>query len=131
MNQQTAATPALRDEIAAVGFWWHSIDLAGVVTPGGKTIVYREWPDARRFGEWALSPSEAEDGGGRKFDWRVGPAHRVGLRQGINEIKRMILEEEGWRWDYEKQAWDDSRAEKIERRLIDPRLGAEGIPSLD
>ena len=102
-----------------------------LVTPGGKTIVYREWPDARRFGEWALSPSEAEDGGGRKFDWRVGPAQRVGLLQGINEIKRMILEEEGWRWDYEKQAWDDSRAEKIERRLIDPRLGAEGIPSMD
>ncbi len=46
MNQQTAATPALRDEIAAVGFWWHSIDLAGVVTPGGKSA-------ARLAQEWA------------------------------------------------------------------------------
>ena len=102
-----------------------------LVTPGGKTIVYREWPDVRRFGEWALSPADSEDGGGRRNDWRVGPAQRVGLLQGINEIKRMILEEEGWVWDAAKQAWDGSHAEQIERRLIDPRLGAEGIPSMD
>jgi tRNA (mo5U34)-methyltransferase len=28
---------ALRDEVAAVELWWHSIDLGGVVTPGVKT----------------------------------------------------------------------------------------------
>ncbi len=37
---------ALREAIAATGFWWHSIDLGdGLLTPGGKNaaLLRREW----------------------------------------------------------------------------------------
>lgn len=100
------------------------------VTPEGATIVYREWPDKARFGEWALPPTDGTDGRlGRT--WRTGPAMYDGAGRGIIAYKELILKAEGWRWDEEKGAWDDTGAEKIERRLIDPRMGGAEIPSVE
>lgn len=95
-----------------------------VVTPQGWRIVYREWPDYHRFGAWALPPERADHN-----DWRPGEAQRLGLEPGIDRYKRLMLELEGWRWDSEKREWDGSQSETIFRRLIDPRLGGQGVPS--
>ena len=93
------------------------------VTPAGHTIVYREWPDAQRYGPWAVPPE-----GGDKHDWRPGEAQRLDSGRGMDGYKRLILELEGWTHDPKTGAWDGSRSERIERRLIDPRLGGAGIP---
>ena len=94
------------------------------VTPQGWRIVYREWPDYPRYGEWALPPERAD-----QSDWRPGEAQRLGLQPGIDRYKRLMLEAEGWRWDEQAQAWDGSRSETIQTRLIDPRMGGQGVPS--
>lgn len=89
-----------------------------LVTPDPeRVIVYREWPDFQRYGEWAL-PGEKIDG-----PWSRGPAQRADAGAGIKEYKRRILEAEGWVWDDDAGCWDDSGAEPIEVRLIDPRMG--------
>lgn len=94
------------------------------VTPQGWTIVYREWPDYQRFGEWALPPERAD-----LHDWRPGEAQRLGLEPGIDRYKRLMLQLEGWVWDAATESWDGSKSETIQRRLIDPRLGGQGVPS--
>lgn len=100
------------------------------VTPEGWRIVYREWPDKKRHDEWALPPKDGSDGRmGRT--WQPGPAMYDGAGRGIIAYKKLILELEGWRWDDARGAWDDTHAEKIERRLIDPRMGGTEIPSAD
>lgn len=92
------------------------------VTPAGKAIVYREWPDRRRYGDWAEQPPDGAKGVNR-YNWTPGPAQ---IRDGVNGItgyKRLILELEGWRWDEAARKWNGDRAEKIQCRLIDPRGG--------
>lgn len=92
------------------------------VTPAGKVVVYREWPDRRRFGDWAEQPPDGAKGVNR-YNWLPGPAQ---VRESVNGIigyKRLILELEGWVWDEGKKAWDGAKAEKIQARLIDPRGG--------
>jgi hypothetical protein len=102
------------------------------VTPAGHRIVYREWPDAPNYDEWAVSPSEAtEADGARKWDWRPGPAQRTDAGGSINRYKRMIMELEGQVWLQSERRWDASKAEPIQRRLLDPRLGGEKVPNLD
>lgn len=96
------------------------------VTPEGWVIVYREWPDAQRYGEWALPPEKAHS-----LDWRVGEAQRVDAGAGMTEYRRRILEAEGWVWDEGRKVWDGSKAEKIAARLIDPRLGGQNMPGQD
>lgn len=96
------------------------------VTPQGWRIVYREWPDYPRFGEWALPPENAN-----QHDWRPGEAQRLGLEPGIDRYKKLMMELEGWRFEADAQhdLWDGSKSETIQRRLIDPRLGGSGVPS--
>lgn len=96
------------------------------VTPQGWRIVYREWPDYPRYGAWALPPERAD-----QHDWRGGEAQRLGLDPGIDRYKRLMMELEGWRWDAKSEEWDGSQAERIQRRLIDPRLGGTGVPNQD
>jgi hypothetical protein len=94
------------------------------VTPQGWRILYREWPDYHRYGAWALPPDR-----GDKIDWRPGEAQRIESGRGIDSYKRIMLELEGWRWDAQREEWDGSHSETIFRRLIDPRLGGQGVPS--
>lgn len=103
-----------------------------LVTPAGHRIAYREWPDRPTYDEWALSPAEAtEADGARKWDWRPGPAQRNEAGGGINRYKDLIMQLEGHVWIPGEQRWDSANAEQIQRRLMDPRLGGEKVPSLD
>lgn len=95
-------------------------------TPMGHTIVYREWPDKKRYGAWAMAPNKAE-----QVDWRPGDAQRLEAGRGMDGYKRLMYELEGARYDEAKETWDFSFAETIERRLIDPRFGGMGVPGQD
>lgn len=95
-------------------------------TSQGWIIVYREWPDMQRYGEWALAPEKVE-----KADWRPGIAQRMDAGAGMKEYRRRILEAEGWWWDEKQHKWDGTRAEKIAQRLIDCRMGGQGTPGQD
>jgi tRNA (mo5U34)-methyltransferase len=46
---QSPSTPDLASRVASVPFWWHSIDLGGVVTPGRKSpeVLQRELTNCR------------------------------------------------------------------------------------
>lgn len=105
------------------------------VTPEGWRILYREWPDMQRYEEWARSPADLdedqEQSVGRKHDWRPGPAQRMEKGRGMADYRRLILEAEGWTWDPATRKWDGTKAEKIQRRLIDPRMGGQGVPGQD
>ena len=68
----------------------------------GRKYVYREWPDRKTYGEWAI-PGEKPDGS-------IGPAQNIGGGRGVTEIKEIIESAEN--------------GEKIEERYIDPRAGA-------
>ena len=68
----------------------------------GRKYIYREWPDRKSFGEWAI-PGEKPDGS-------IGPAQSVGGGRGVEEIKDIIESLEN--------------GEEIEERYIDPRAGA-------
>ena len=102
-----------------------------LVTPQGHAIVYREWPDHPTHGEWAVSPAEAQDesAGSRRWDFRPGPAQRSEAGRGMRDYKRLILTLEGAVWDERTKAWDTTKAEKIERRFMDPRFGGMEVPS--
>lgn len=84
-----------------------------------RTFLYREFPDRARHGWWA-EPGEKPDG-------KHGPAQRLGFGGGIVDIKRTILEAEGWIWD--EGEWDGSEAEVIFASYIDPRMGGAEVPS--
>jgi hypothetical protein len=79
----------------------------------GKLYIYREWPDARTHGEWALP--------GGKHDGVPGPAQRAGAGRSIREYKELIEQIED--------------GEPIMARLIDPRAAenksGDGVTPLD
>jgi len=89
---------------------WVAVDSAG------RHFIYREWPDVPRFGEWAVA-SESE----RRWDGEPGPAQES-LGYGVIDYKRIILEDEGNRFDPQSEEWDFC-GEPIEERYIDPRSG--------
>jgi len=97
-----------------------------LVTPQNWSIVYREWPDRQRYDEWALHPASSE-----KLDWRPGPAQRTEAGRGMADYRRMILQLEGASFDAGRREWDFKQAEKIQRRMIDCRMGGAGVPSQD
>ena len=100
-----------------------------LVTPQGWTIVYREWPDAPRYGEWALPPAD-DASGGLRVDYRSGPAQRADSGRGLASYKSMLLEAEGWVYEPEKRTWAAGAAtERIARRVMDPRFGGSEVPS--
>ncbi len=94
-----------------------------LITPENHRILYREWPDYQRHGEWAVV--------GDGTDWKGGSAQRSEHGRGYREYKVLIMELEGGRWDTKSKTWDLSRAEHIDRRLIDPRFGASPVPGQD
>jgi len=96
---------------------WHLIDDIG------RVFLYREWPDFKTYGEWALP--------GNKPDGMPGPAQTSGMGKSILAYKKLILEAEGWVYDDEIGTWLGSKSEKIYERLIDPRFGGANVPSIE
>ena len=91
--------------------------------------VYREWPSAETFGDWALfGKAQGMRSGNAK--WRPGPAQK-GLGWGIRDYIDEIYASEG-RLRAAEGEWrtlDDT--EEIFERIIDPRLGAAKYSSGD
>lgn len=83
----------------------------------GRRIVYREWPDVPRFGEWAVTSDDS-----RRWDGDPGPA-QPSLGYGVIDYKRIMLTEEGNR--FENGAWLMC-GEPIFERRFDPRSGKAG-----
>lgn len=101
----------------------------------GRHYVYREWPDAARFGEWAVAAESTA-----KFDGAPGPAQRS-VGYGIVDYKRLLLREEkigDGRWKMGEseapspishlpsaappdKAADEEKGERILERIMDPR----------
>lgn len=96
------------------------------VTPVGHVIIYREWPDQQSHGNWAEPPLT-----GDRIEWRPGAAQRMEGGKGIREYKDLLATIEGRVWREAAGAWDESAAEPIARRLIDPRLGGAAVPGQD
>jgi phage terminase large subunit-like protein len=96
---------------------WYAVDNLG------RNFVYREWPDMQNHGEWALPSSKNPDG-------RPGQAQKAGLGFSILQYKKLMLELEGAVFDPD-HGWDRSKAEKIEKTIIDARLGGAVVPSSD
>lgn len=89
----------------------------------GRIYVYREWPDQRQFGEWAL-PSDKPDG-------KPGPAQRAGSGLGILAIKALVLKAEGWTYD-DQAGWSPKPDhEVIFNATIDPRAGSAQVPGIE
>ncbi len=106
------------------------------VSPEWGPIVHREWPDCRRYGEWALPPADASDDEvARKNDWRPGPAQRLEAGRGIAAYKALILEAEGWTYDEKDKTWKHTAGdygagvERVHRRVMDPRFAGSEVPS--
>jgi hypothetical protein len=72
----------------------------------GRMFVYREWPDYKNYGEWAL-PST-------KLDGKAGPAQTADCGRNIHEYRKLIRELE--RLDG-----------PVQERYIDPRAGRAAV----
>lgn len=99
------------------------------VTPGNPPgiFIYREWPDAKRFGEWAVPSANP-----RRFDGDPGPA-QITLGYGVVQYKQLFLEEERvyrnraeadpYRLGLLQRSKEPTVQEEIYQRFIDPRAG--------
>jgi hypothetical protein len=94
-----------RSQLPAIGTNYMFTDPAGIrnwatiwvrVTPGDRPslYIYRDWPDAQRYGEWAV-PTEREvsEENRKGWDGDVGPA-QASFGYGITRYKQLFLEEE-------------------------------------
>jgi hypothetical protein len=88
------------------------------VAPGNpkRLYIYREWPDAPRYGEWAMPSTRATNSESRKgWDGEAGPAQRS-QGWGVVRYKKLMLEEEtiknGKSKDpYRRKLWETSNIE--------------------
>jgi len=92
------------------------------ITPSNHYILYREFPDADTYGEWAVP-----DGKGH---FKAGDAQFAGVGRGVSDYKHLILTLEGAvrRPD---GSWDMTNAERISERFIDPRFGGSPVASAE
>lgn len=92
-----------------------------------KYFVYRDWPDARTYGEWALPAQRAPKGEyARQWDGVPGPA-QASLGYGIGQYKLLVLDKEKIgevERDPYRVAMKPKGQEKISERIIDSRAGA-------
>ena len=106
------------EHLPTVGTNYQFLDPAGArnwatfwvrVGPGSepKYYIYRDWPDCRRFGEWATTSNNPN-----RFDGDRGPA-QSSLGYGIEQYRSIYREEE--------------RGEMIFQRYIDSRAGHDPI----
>ncbi len=80
-----------------------------------RHYIYREWPDAKQYGEWAITSEDS-----KKWDGDPGPAQRP-LGLGIADYKREMLLAEGNRYANGRWSMD---GERILERRGDPRAMA-------
>jgi len=110
------------------------------VARDGTHYIYRDWPDAQTYGEWAV-PTEREVNESARSGWDgdPGPAQN-GMGFGIVKYKNLFLERERvpvrhsdnadpYHAKLLEQAQRDNRplesvSEEIVERYIDPRAGA-------
>jgi hypothetical protein len=85
------------------------------VDPEGRHYVFHEWPDVKRYGEWAV---ESEDS--TRWDGEMGPAQPT-LGLSVVKYKELILQEEGNRFE-RHVGWRMCGFEIVER-VIDSRAG--------
>ncbi len=140
-----------RQHLPAVGTNYFFTDPAGArnwasfwvrVTPGERpsVYIYRDWPDAQTFGEWAV-PTEREVNDTNRSGWDgdVGPA-QAGLGLGIVKYKKIFLDAERVRPEAvggrregdpyrvkllaKAHGKTDEVCEEIAERYVDPRAGA-------
>ena len=136
-----------RKHLPAVGTNYFFTDPAGArnwaslwvrVTPNGDHYIYRDWPDAQTFGEWAV-PTEREVNDTNRTGWDgdAGPA-QAGMGFGIVKYKQTFIGKEEVRMQNEEgadpyhqrlreQMKRDGRTtmqEEIAERYVDPRAGA-------
>lgn len=75
---------------------WFMLWVRATPGPGGRTLlyIYRDWPDAQTYGEWAV-PTEREVNEQNRLGWDgdLGPAQN-GMGYGITKYKEVILEAE-------------------------------------
>lgn len=108
-----------RSDLPATGCNYMFIDPAGHrswfmlwvrVAPGNprRLYIYRDWPDRRRFGEWAVPTTRQLSSDSRRGrDGDIGPAQR-NLGWGIARYKAEILRLEEIPWTQtEDGAWAD------------------------
>jgi len=112
--------------------------------------IYRDWPDAQTYGEWAVATErEVSDDQRKGWDGDAGPA-QAGQGYGVRKYKETILEWERIKcpppsyeifktWEKEADPYHvglvkralarneplEQLREKIEQRLIDPRAGKQ------
>lgn len=134
-----------RSQLPAIGTNYFFTDPAGArnwaslwvrVTPQGDYYIYRDWPDAQTYGEWAV-PTEREVNDVNRSGWDgdAGPA-QAGMGYGIVKYKQTFLQKEEVRMQnaerdpyrakiVEKLKRDgvDAGTEQIAERYIDPRAG--------
>jgi hypothetical protein len=94
-----------RSQLPAIGTNYMFTDPAGArnwatlwvrVAPGNPPsyYIYRDWPDAQTYGEWAVPPEREVSADGRKgWDGDPGPAQH-GLGYGVTRYKQLFLEAE-------------------------------------
>ena len=139
-----------RHQLPTIGTNYFFTDPAGArnwasfwvrVTPGDRPnyYIYRDWPDAQTFGEWAV-PTEREVNDSNRTGWDgdIGPA-QAGLGLGIVKYKQTFLGMEKIQVSrFKLEAMDpyhvklvqrakggaEEVQEEIAERYIDPRAGA-------
>ena len=135
-----------REHLPAVGTNYFFTDPAGArnwatiwvrVTGTGDHYIYRDWPDAQTFGEWAV-PTEREVNENQRLGWDgdPGPAQN-GLGMGVVKYKQTFLERERVKLEtkdpYGQKLLERTRQqngdlgsvqEAIAERYIDSRAGA-------
>ena len=79
------------------------------VCPDNLVWIYREWPNFRQLGEWALPDKKSLDG-------KRGPAQTNGAGRGVLAYRRLITTQEA--------------KEPIFKRYIDPRAGKSASAAL-
>lgn len=110
-NQRTVVTKPVDNDLSKaikkIGFWWHSIDLNGIITPGGKNadLLNKEWEcmDVPNLEGKTVLDIGAWDGYFSFQAERHGAKHVVALDHFVWAIDR-----EGWA-EYHK------RCEKVAR----------------
>lgn len=131
-------------QLPEVGTNYQLVDPAGArnwamiwvrVTPGNppKLYIYRDWPDAQTYGEWATPTERQVNEDSRKgWDGDPGPA-QAGMGFGVIKYKQTILALEKIhagerdphrRLAYERAKDKDNVREAIAVRYIDPRAAS-------